>query len=169
MSYNRIELPPAIWRDIMRHALSDETVEVCGLLTGAFRLDGKGSERHEVAVIKEFIPITNIFPDPAIFFKMDPYEQKVVFDRIGVDIKAVVGCFHTHPFGLGIPSELDRLSINEDYSWLIYGGQDNKIQAWWPEIKERPCDSCCSQPEECKEVIIEKRFRGALLKEKRIE
>lgn len=114
------------------YAASHKDAEVCGLMAGTFFDDDK------LIVVDEFMPIDNIAEHPLALFLMDPTKQMQFFKRAEAEGKQVVGCFHSHPHNLGIPSMTDAAHINEDYSWLIWGGQDKQINAWYPRNHKDP-------------------------------
>lgn len=131
--YNQVILPHKVWRDIVGHMVSSEDAEVCGLLAGRF---DDGIDGTQTAHVHYFTPILNVNPDPSALFVMDPYKQLDFFKTAHSNSLHVVGCVHSHPMGFGIPSEIDRQGINEDYAWLIWGHQDNRLRAWWPVITQ---------------------------------
>jgi proteasome lid subunit RPN8/RPN11 len=130
--YWDIWLPRTLEIAMLRHAYSQDDREVCGLLAGLF-LDDK-----KVIKVEEFKPIVNVAESPLALFRMDPYEQKKFFDRILNNNKHVIGCFHSHPHNFGIPSLVDQSGINENYAWMIWGGQDNRIRSWYPRDYKNP-------------------------------
>ena len=71
----------------------------------------------------------NLAADPAQAFLIDP---KVHFDllrRLRGTKRAVIGCYHSHPSGLGQPSERDRTeAIDDGFVWLIAG--DGEMNAY---------------------------------------
>lgn len=124
MKYNYISIDEAIYQQIKQDLSSQKDAEVCGLLAGLF-IDDK-----EYIRVDSFKMIPNIAKDSRNLFMMDPKEQ-MKFHKETIDNKLhVVGCIHSHPFNLGNPSIIDRSQIKDDYAWLIYGGQDDRIRSW---------------------------------------
>ena len=124
MIYNFISMNEAIYQDLKKELSSRKDAEVCGLLAGLF-VDDK-----EYIEVKSFKMIPNIAKDPLNLFDMDPKELlKFHNETIGNKLH-IVGCVHSHPLNLGNPSRIDRSQIRDDYAWLIYGGQDDRIRSW---------------------------------------
>lgn len=121
-----IEIPPSIIMSMKQYGASQPDQEVCGLLTGYF------IDSEKFIVVEEFLPIRNIAPDPLGLFIMEPYLQLQCMKDATRKGMNVVGCFHSHPHNLGIPSSTDARMINENYAWLIWGGQDDELRAWYP-------------------------------------
>lgn len=129
--YWEVFLPRSVERKMLRHSLNQDDREVCGLLVGLFDDD------YQKISVAEFRPVTNIAKDPQGLFVMEPSEQLAIFKDAHERKLQIVGCFHTHPFNFGIPSTIDASAINEDFAWLIWGGQDNTLRAWWPrDVKD---------------------------------
>jgi desampylase len=81
---------------IERHAASESSLEVCGLLAG---LNG---------TVTHIYPIKNVASDPAIAFVMEQQEQiyaMLEIDRQHLDLLAI---YHSHPPGTAVwPSRRD--------------------------------------------------------------
>ncbi len=120
-----------VYNQLTKYSKDNPGQEVCGLLSGVFN-------DNDSLTITKFYPIDNIADQPLALFIMDPTQQMQVMNKILLtDKESIVGCFHSHPHNLGVPSSIDRSNINMEYSWLIYGGQDDCIRAWWPDVKSK--------------------------------
>lgn len=111
-------------RSMIRHAVSTETAEVCGLLLGHIK-----TQLHDNNIlVEEFVPVPNIAELPLAQFIMDPTKQLAVMESAFKCGQIVVGCFHSHPLWSNQPSETDRQAIQDnDYLWAIWGGTSNSI------------------------------------------
>lgn len=130
--YWDVTVPRSVERAMLKHAISHDTVEICGLMAGTFIDETKD------ILVGYFEPIENIAPDPIALFRMDPLQQIMFMKKANERGLQTVGCFHSHPHNFGIPSSIDAGAINEDYCWLIWGGQDNQIRAWYPRDFKDP-------------------------------
>ncbi|MDP3550879.1 MAG: M67 family metallopeptidase [Novosphingobium sp.] len=93
--------------------------EACGLLLGS-------ASRIEVAV-----PTTNVAPDPARHFEIDPAAliaaHRAARDGSGAQ---VIGYFHSHPNGLARPSATDEASAARDGRvWVIVAATNDGADA----------------------------------------
>jgi proteasome lid subunit RPN8/RPN11 len=89
--------------------------ECCGLLEG-FATPGGWSvvAAHETP---------NISEQPERRFLIDPQHQFDLLHRLRGTDRALIGCFHSHPYGHPKPSPTDLASaVDEDFLWLIAGG-----------------------------------------------
>lgn len=102
--------------------------EVCGLISGKYIEDG---EYKTIAKAEAFYPLPNIAPNKALLFVIDPVLQMKTYKDIFSKGNVVIGLYHTHPFNKGFPSETDRRKINDEYFWIIFGGQDLVHRTWW--------------------------------------
>jgi len=108
-----IVLPPAIRRQLLDLALSRPHAEVCGLLGG---MSGRASSFH---------PVTNIDPEPARRFLMEPAEQIRALRHMRESGEQMIGIFHSHPASPAQPSPTDRaLACYPDVFYLILSLQD---------------------------------------------
>jgi proteasome lid subunit RPN8/RPN11 len=107
------------YADMVKHALSDMTKEVCGLIIGV--------EANTYTNILRYIPCTNISDSPLAEFIIDPREQLAVYNSVTPELY-VVGIFHSHPFNSHKPSWIDKINIRDNnFFWLIYGGVEEDI------------------------------------------
>ena len=127
-----ISIPRAIRAALGDYGASQPDAEVCGLLAGSFLDDEK------IIEIESFLPIKNISEDTLGLFIIDPTTQLHYMKHVHSLGKHIVGCFHSHPHNVGAPSQIDAKMINEDYSWLIWGGLDRTIRAWYPKDHKDP-------------------------------
>lgn len=99
---------------ITAHAWDDYPNECCGVI-----IDGG------------YYPCTNIAPDPANTFEIDPAEW-VALAELG-DIGAIV---HSHPNGEPLPSEVDKVQMGlHGIDWVIVGLGTTPTGATYCDIK----------------------------------
>jgi proteasome lid subunit RPN8/RPN11 len=122
-----LELKPTQLETIELHARSEYPRESCGVLVG-----WRSGDLRSVTLV---IPTTNGWTDSElnILFDTDNHDRHSPHDRyiipplemlkIQQDARArgwdIIGFFHSHPNGVPIPSEFDRLYAWEVYSYLI--------------------------------------------------
>jgi proteasome lid subunit RPN8/RPN11 len=89
-------------------------LECCGLIEGAATPEGwRVSALHRSK---------NLAADPAQNFQIDPQVQFDLLRRLRGTERAIIGCYHSHPSGLGAPSDRDRAeAIDDGFVWLIAG------------------------------------------------
>ncbi len=114
MQAPRITVSARAWAAIRGHAAADWPREVCGLLVG--RQDGNGGVR-----VTSVEAVTNLATtDDA--FELDP-AARIALQRRLRDVGegfAVVGHYHSHPFGEARPSARDLARAEEaGLVWLI--------------------------------------------------
>lgn len=126
----KITIPSDILRNCEDYARANPNEEICGLFEGSFNEDGS-------AEVLAFHPIDNVAVDKIALFVMDPSQQIKTFNNSFVNKNFIVGCFHSHPYNLGIPSYTDRMNISLDYFWVIYGGKDKLSRAWFPVLETK--------------------------------
>lgn len=96
--------------------------ECCGLLLGAGEMVS-GLELTE-----------NVAADATRHFEIDPFALLARHKRNRDGGLPVLGCFHSHPNGLGRPSATDSLQAADDGQiWLIVA--NGEITAWIPSGK----------------------------------
>ena len=95
-------------------------VEVCGLLLGTI-------DRIDAA-----IPCANVAAVPARRFEIDPVSLFAAHRAARDGGAAVVGCYHSHPTGVAVPSACDADSAMGDGAvWLIVAG--GEVRGWRTE------------------------------------
>ena len=101
--------------------------EACGLLFGC-----RGS-------IREATVARNVAAEPHHRFEIDPVHLFDAYrrDRAGPD--RLIGCWHSHPNGVGQPSRHDRAGVSDmEWLWLIVAA--GRIYAWRPVEEGRPAE-----------------------------
>lgn len=99
---------------IITHAWDDYPNECCGVI-----IDG------------QYHPCTNIAPNPANAFEIDP-DQFINLSKLG-EIQAIV---HSHPDGEPLPSEVDKVQMGlHDIDWVIVGLGHTPTGATYCDIK----------------------------------
>lgn len=133
----RILISAELQKTLRDYAYVDKDNERCGLLAGW--------ETDNLCAANQFFPITNLELGQSDRFTMHPDEQMDAYDavkKMNTDLSKVrsimVGCFHTHPYWTGKPSNIDAAAadqIGEDWVWLIYGLKDDKlIASYWNQV-----------------------------------
>lgn len=107
-------LSGTLYEQLIAEARAAFPNECCGLIEGTATPEGwRATALHGSK---------NLAADPARAFLIDP---KVHFDllrRLRGTERAIIGCYHSHPGGLGQPSERDRAEAMDDgFVWLIAG------------------------------------------------
>ena len=104
--------------------------ECCGLLLG----------RHSdgACEINRWAEIANLATDPDSFF-MDPFQYRQIERQCGPQDVEILGVFHSHPGGLGLPSLEDEKAVRQqwgaesDWIYLICGLKElpgPKVRGW---------------------------------------
>lgn len=106
--------------DLMRQAARRAGKrEACGLLFGAN------------ALIREATVARNVAAQPEHHFEIDPAHLFGAHRRDRAGPERLIGCWHSHPNGVGEPSHLDRQGVSDmNWLWLILAG--GRIHAWRP-------------------------------------
>ena len=92
-------------------------VEICGLLLG---MDDR---------ITDVRPCANVADDPARRFEIDPSVLFAAHRAARGGEPAVIGCYHSHPTGIAVPSACDAASAMGDGAvWLIVAG--GEVRGW---------------------------------------
>ncbi len=91
--------------------------EVCGLLFGS------------AGLVSGMQSCRNVAHDPAATFEIDPQQLIDAHRAARAGGPAVIGCYHSHPGGVSVPSATDAALAAADNSiWLIAGG--GSIGVW---------------------------------------
>jgi desampylase len=107
-----LRISRAVIDDLIARAAKTPNVEVCGLLFA------DGSVEHSV----------NVAPDPARAFEIDPAALIAAHKAERAGGRKLIGCYHSHPNGVGKPSDRDAAMATEGQIWLII--TDAKVAAW---------------------------------------
>jgi len=132
------------------HAKINNTIEVCGLLSGLYTAQGN-------ITIDGFIPLDNQANAAALATPF-PEAQLAATNQIFQNDKHNVGWFHSHPHNLGIPSNIDFNEAEKghlNYLWAIYGGKDRLIRYnyWNGRSFERMEVTECQSRQELLELL----------------
>jgi proteasome lid subunit RPN8/RPN11 len=111
---------------LLAEAKAAGPAEICGILLGR-----EGS-------IAAALPAPNLAPDPAAGFALHPATQFEAARRAREAGLSVIGCYHSHPGGLGTPSPSDaEAAIEPERCWLILAGGEARLWrsraggSWW--------------------------------------
>ncbi|HET7086687.1 MAG TPA: M67 family metallopeptidase [Rhizomicrobium sp.] len=111
----RVSLPPGLRRQILREAETAHPRECCGLL--------QGNRNGTDFCITALHPARNLAAAPDRF-DMEPKDQFDAYRSARRQGQAVIGCYHSHPNGSGVPSATDRAGAGEEnFLWLIAAGE----------------------------------------------
>jgi proteasome lid subunit RPN8/RPN11 len=113
----RLELAPLVLETIRADAARVHPNECCGLLFGT-------GDRIERAVVT-----TNVHPNPASHFEIDPQALVDAHRAARAGGPRVIGYYHSHPTGNPEPSATDRAAAARDGSvWAI--AADGDVAFW---------------------------------------
>ncbi|WP_375395115.1 M67 family metallopeptidase [uncultured Sphingomonas sp.] len=102
---------------IVAEAAASPGVEVCGLLLG------RGGH------VEEARPSRNVAADPSCMFEIDPVVLIAAHRAARAGGPAVLGCYHSHPSGVAVPSCRDAEDAAANgWLWAIVAGLD--VQVW---------------------------------------
>lgn len=102
---------------MLAHAAKSPDGEVCGLLFGSV---------EEVAAVQ---PTRNVAANPATAFEIDPAALIAAHKAARAGGPLLLGCYHSHPNGVGVPSATDCAQAPAGDIWIIVAG--GKLMAWW--------------------------------------
>jgi desampylase len=106
-----IHLPEALRAQIEREARAASPRECCGLVEGHHAADG--------AIVTAIHPARNLSDNPRRF-EIDPAEHIRLQREMRGTARAIIGCYHSHPNGIAVPSERDRAAaMDENFVWLV--------------------------------------------------
>lgn len=109
-----MQLTKSLKDQITAHAWGEYPNECCGVIIGG-----------------GYHPCTNIAPDPANTFEIDPAEW-VALSELG----EVVAIVHSHPNGEPLPSEVDKVQMGlHGVDWVIVGLGKSPTGAEYCDIK----------------------------------
>ena len=112
MSAPRFYLPENLCDQIIAAARAAYPLECCGLIEGAAAKDSWYA--HAIHHAK------NLAEDPKNHFLINPQTHFDLLRRLRGSERRIIGCFHSHPNGLSVPSADDRIkAIEVDFVWLI--------------------------------------------------
>ena len=103
--------------DLLSEARKAPHEEVCGLLLGA--------GRHVTAIL----PAANVHPQADRFFEIDPAVLIAASRASRGGGPQVLGCYHSHPSGLAVPSATDAaMAARDGKLWAIVA---DEVIGWW--------------------------------------
>lgn len=98
---------------LIEEACNAHPNECCGLLLGRLR---------RIQLVR---PACNVHSTPETHFEIDPQALLDAYRAEREGGPAVLGFYHSHPFGRPYPSETDRaLAANDGRIWAIVAGED---------------------------------------------
>ena len=102
--------------EILDAASAAFPMECCGLIEGVCKTD----TWHAFAVHRA----KNLAEDPTNHFLVDPQVHFELLRSLRGSDRRIIGCFHSHPNGLSVPSANDRAkAIEPNFVWLIASGK----------------------------------------------
>ncbi|QLG49420.1 desampylase [Natrinema halophilum] len=119
-----IVLPTAVREAILERAREGRPEEICGILGGEYRPDGRSRVQGQY-------PAENVAETPRMRYEIDPEKQLAVFKRLEDRGEEIVGFYHSHPRGPARPSETDVAAATwPDRSYLIVSLDPLEIGSW---------------------------------------
>ena len=90
--------------------------ECCGLIEGFFQADiWRAVAVHHAR---------NLAENPKKHFLLDPQAHFELLRSLRGSERRIIGCFHSHPNGLSVPSDNDRaMAIEPNFVWLSASGE----------------------------------------------
>jgi proteasome lid subunit RPN8/RPN11 len=115
LTLRELFLPEPLRAQIVDAARRAHPHECCGLIEGVAHEEGwLALALHET---------NNLADDASRRFLIDPEVQFRLLRSLRGSGRSVIGCFHSHPGGVPLPSEQDREEAAEDgFLWLVAGG-----------------------------------------------
>lgn len=105
-----LAIPKKVYRSLLEEADKAGQTESCGLLLGQ---SGK---------ITSIEAAENVHPTPRTHFEIDPQTLIDAYRAERAGGPEIVGFYHSHPLGNGVPSDTDRASSARDGKvWAIIG------------------------------------------------
>ncbi|WP_408957012.1 desampylase [Natrinema sp. 74] len=119
-----IVLPTAIREAILERAQEGSPEEICGVLGGEYRPDGRSRVRSQY-------PAENVADALRTRYEIDPERQLEVFERLEDRGEDIVGFYHSHPRGPPRPSATDAAQATwPDRSYLIVSLEPLELGSW---------------------------------------
>lgn len=137
-----IELPRAVYDEIVSRSYAGGEAEVCGVLAGTTVDRGEADDDgagdgdevtvpgetgvdirrgvDEVTVVERAYAAENVAERPQVRYRIDPEEQLELLEAIDAEELDAVGFYHSHPAGPTEPSETDAARATwPDRSYVI--------------------------------------------------
>ena len=113
--------------DMIKIAEASPDKETCGLFLGNDKDEG-------LAEADEFYNVTNMVTDNSIDYIMEPQQQFDILNKSKIYNKQadkdLVCIWHTHPFGMPIPSHIDINRVSYNVVYMIYGMATKQVKCW---------------------------------------
>jgi proteasome lid subunit RPN8/RPN11 len=106
MNPKKIQIPLPIMQQLLHHAQSSSTTEVCGLI---------GSSQK---VPKSCYPVSNSHSQPECKFTFNPVEQIAAFKTLRAKGEELFALYHSHPHSTAYPSSTDLALVS--YPEVLY-------------------------------------------------
>ena len=122
----RVVLPDKFRQGLVHLAEAGRPNEVCGLLSGRATSNPAGWRIEGVHALR------NVAAKPRRSFRLDPTEQRRLTLAVEAAGGEIIGVYHSHPTGPGVPSAED-LSAAEllPHRWChLLVGADGTVRAW---------------------------------------
>lgn len=100
---------------ILAQAAANPDREICGLLFGS------------ETCIDAALPTTNVHPEPARHFEVDPTALIAAHRAERAGGRRLIGHYHSHPTGIALPSDEDVRSGEPGRLSLIVGGGEARL------------------------------------------
>jgi len=122
-----ILLGQELLKRMVEHAGVESPKEACGIIAGT----KKGGN----SVVEKVYNCRNVDPSPSNRYKIDPKEQLEVMEEIDRSGMELLGFYHSHPGGPGLPSEIDLERVMwPGHSHLILSlSPEVSVTSWLPE------------------------------------
>ena len=112
----QVSISRALHAELLALAAAEPDREVCGLLFGT-------AER-----IESIEPCTNVSMQSETSFEIDPSALIAAHKRERAGGVKIIGCYHSHPNGVGEMSPRDKEAAGNDQIWAVIAlGQIH----WW--------------------------------------
>jgi proteasome lid subunit RPN8/RPN11 len=114
----RLALPEDLRLQVLAEARAAFPRECCGLIIGVRVLGARGGpDAHALALF----PARNAAA-LSDRFEIDPADHFAALRTARAGGQAIIGCYHSHPNGIAVPSSMDLLGAGEEgFLWLIAG------------------------------------------------
>lgn len=112
-----LQLSSTLAAQMLAHAAETPDEEVCGLLFGTV---------DEIVAVQR---ARNVSARPAKEFEIDPATLIAAHKAARAGGVPLVGCYHSHPNGVGVPSARDAAAASVGLAvWVILAG--NTVTGW---------------------------------------
>ena len=112
----QVSISRALHAELLALAALEPDREICGLLFGT-------AEK-----IEAILPCDNVAGHPETSFEIDPLALIATHKRERAGGAKIIGCYHSHPNGVGEMSPRDKEAAGNDQIWAVIAlGQIH----WW--------------------------------------